>query len=39
MPTGTRSSISVNRLTKPIRATASLLMPRYSAVLILGSWI
>src|ERR1700759_2668524 len=25
MPTGTRSSISANRLTKPIRATASLL--------------
>ena len=36
MPTGTRSSISANRLTKPIRATASLLMPIYSAVLILA---
>ncbi len=39
MPTGTRSSISANRLTKPTRATTSLLMPAYSAVLILASCI
>ena len=37
MPTGTRKSISTNRLMKPIRATASLLIALYSVVLILAS--
>ena len=39
MPTGTRSSISANSATKPMTATASVLMSAYSAALILGSCI
>ena len=39
MPTGTRSSISANSATNPRTATASVLMPVYSAVLTLGSCI
>ena len=39
MPTGTRSSISVNSETNPMTATALVLIPDYSVALILGSCI